>query len=150
MDTQGVAQQGTPIHKGPTTGEDRYVTRMHRLKSIPADEVSKLLKVKSKDAEVLVYGPGNMLIITDTGSNIRRMMQIVEEIDVGGAGDQIWIEPVHYASATELAKRLEVSTSKLQRAKGAPGTASPGVSGVAGPFISQRFCLTIAPIHSSL
>lgn len=140
VDTQGVAQQGTPIHKGPTTGEDRYVTRMHRLKSIPADEVSKLLeKFKSKDAEVLVYGPGNMLIITDTGSNIRRMMQIVEEIDVGGAGDQIWIEPVHYASATELAKRIEelFDVKAAASGKGAPGTASPGVSGVAELHIAK-------------
>ena len=30
---------------------------------------------KTKDGDITVYGPGNLLIITDTGTNIRRMMQ---------------------------------------------------------------------------
>ena len=40
------------------------------------------------------------------GANIRRMMRIVEEIDVGGAGEQICIEPIHNASASEIATQL--------------------------------------------
>ncbi len=135
IETTGAAAQGTPISKGATTGEERYVTRMHRMKNVGADEVATLLKnFQSKDANVTVYGPGNLLIITDTGTNIRRMMQIVEEIDVGGAGDQIWIEPVHYASATEVATRLNElfdvkSGSGAAPSKGgaAPGSAAAGV-----------------------
>ncbi len=49
---------------------------------------------------------GNLLIITDTGANIRRMMKIIEDVDVGNAGDKIWIEPLHYASASDVAKRI--------------------------------------------
>jgi len=61
---------------------------------------------KTKDGDITAYAPGNLLIITDTGSNIRRMMQIVEDVDIGSAGDQIWIEPIHYASASEIASRV--------------------------------------------
>ena len=34
------------------------------------------------------------------------MMRILEEIDVGGVGDQIWIEPIHYGIASDIAQRL--------------------------------------------
>ncbi|MDB4994135.1 MAG: hypothetical protein JWM74_1567, partial [Myxococcaceae bacterium] len=109
VETAGVSSQNTPTYNASqgAPAEDRYVTRMHRLKNVSAEEVSNVLsKFKTKDGDISVYGPGNLLIITDTGTNIRRMMGILEEIDVGGAGDQIWIEPVHYASATEVAARV--------------------------------------------
>ena len=109
IDSAGVGTQLTPIYRMgenvPT--EDRFVTRLHRLSHVGADEVANVLgHFKSKDADITIHGPGNLLIITDTGANIRRMMQIVEEIDVGGAGDQIWIEPVHYGAASDLAQRI--------------------------------------------
>ncbi|WP_394838258.1 type II secretion system secretin GspD [Pendulispora rubella] len=109
VETAGIASQSTPT-VGPQQGapvEDRYVTRMHRLRNVNADEVANLLgKFKSKDADVSSYSAGNMLILTDTGTNIRRMMSIVEEIDVGGAGDQIWMETINYASAADIAQRV--------------------------------------------
>lgn len=109
VDTDAVATSGTPIygtHQG-APAEDRYVTRMHRLGHISADDAAAVLgKFKSKEADITVYGPGNMIIITDTGSNIRRMMSILEEIDVGSSGDQIFIEPIHYSSASEVEKKI--------------------------------------------
>jgi general secretion pathway protein D len=109
VETAGIATQATPTYEAGqgAPAEDRYVTRIHRLSHVSAEEVGNVLgKFKSKDGDIVVYAPGNLLIITDTGSNIRRMMQIVEDVDVGAAGDQIWIEPVHYASATEIANRV--------------------------------------------
>lgn len=109
IETNQVANQGTPIY-GASQGaptEDRFVTRMHRLGHISADDAANVLgKFKSKEADITVYGPGNMIIVTDTGTNIRRMMQILEEIDVGSSGDQIFIEPIHYASASDVEKRI--------------------------------------------
>lgn len=109
VETNAVASAGTPVygpHQG-SPGEDRYVTRMHRLGHIAADDAANVLgKFKSKEADITVYGPGNLIIVTDSGSNIRRMMQILEEIDVGSSGDQIFIEPIHYASASDVEKRI--------------------------------------------
>jgi general secretion pathway protein D len=110
VETGGVATQSTPLYvagEGGAPAEDRYVTRIHRLGHVNAEEVATVLgHFKTKDGDITAYAPGNLLIITDTGSNIRRMMQIVEDIDVGSAGDQIWIEPVHYASASDIANRI--------------------------------------------
>jgi len=142
IDSAGSAAQDTPLY-GAGQGapnEDRYITRIHRLSHVGADEVATVLgHFKTKDGDITPYLPGNLLIITDTGTNIRRMMEIVEEIDVGSAGDQIWIEPIHYASASDIAKRIEDiyetkssgSTSSSGGGKGAAsgGGAAPAVLG---------------------
>jgi general secretion pathway protein D len=109
VETAGIATQSTPTYDAGqgAPNEDRYVTRIHRLNHVSAEEVANVLgKFKTKDGDISVYAPGNLLIITDTGSNIRRMMQIVEDVDIGAAGDQIWIEPIHYASASDIATRV--------------------------------------------
>lgn len=129
VETNAVATQGTPIY-GATQGapsEDRFVTRMHRLGHISADDAANVLgKFKSKEADITVYGPGNMIILTDSGTNIRRMMQILEEIDVGSSGDQIFIEPIHYASASEVEKRINELFDIKGGGAGAPSAPKPG------------------------
>lgn len=109
IDSAGSVTAPTPIYSRgePVPASDRYVTRLYRLKNVSADEAMALLtKFKSKEADLSVYGPGQLLIMTDTGTNIRRMIRILEEVDVGGAGSRMWIEPVHYGSAADMAKRI--------------------------------------------
>ena len=109
VESPGVVSQTTPIigTGSPVPGEDRYLTRLYRVSNVDANEVATVLsKFKTKDGDITVYPPGNLLIITETGSNIQRMLRIIEEVDVGGAGDQLWVEPVHYASASEVATKL--------------------------------------------
>lgn len=123
------AKMGAPVYVAGQagTGEDRFITRIHRLRNASAEEIANVLAhFKSKDGDITVYGPGNLLIITDTGTNIQRMMRILEDVDVGGIGDQIWIEPIHYGIASDISARLnEVFDLKA----GAPAGGKPG----AGP-----------------
>src|SRR5262249_25335764 len=109
VETQNAASQPMPF-AGPATpvpAEDRYVTRLYRLANVDPGEAATLLnRLKSKDGDVSVYPPGRLLIVTDTGANIQRMLRILEEVDVGGAGLKLWVEPIHYASAPELAAKL--------------------------------------------
>ena len=110
VESGAVAANGSPVYgtHEPAPAEDRYITRMHRLGNISADDAAAVLaKLKTKDADITVYGPTNLLIITDTGTNIRRMMKVLEEIDEPSSGDWIYIEPIHYASADEIKMRLE-------------------------------------------
>ncbi len=143
VDTDQIASSDTPIygaHQG-APNEARYVTRMHRLGHISADDAATVLgKFKSKEADITVYGPGNMLIITDTGTNIRRMMAILEEIDVGAMGDQIFIEPIHYSSAAEVEKKInelfEVkATGAPAQTQGRPG--APGAAAGVAPAVGD-------------
>ena len=100
------------VFPGYTDGEtmpsdDRYVTRMHRLDHVAAEDVATLLgHFKSAEGAITAYAPTNTLIITDTAANVRRMLGIVSQVDVARTGEQIWIEPVHYAVATDLVEVL--------------------------------------------
>ncbi|HEY6562420.1 MAG TPA: secretin N-terminal domain-containing protein, partial [Polyangiaceae bacterium] len=109
VDSGGIATLPTPVYSrgAPIPEDDRFITRLYRLEHISAEEATALLiKFKGKDGDLSLYGPGRLLIITDTGANIRRMVRIIEEVDIGGAGQRMWIEPVQYGSASEMAKRI--------------------------------------------
>lgn len=132
VETPGVVTQSTPVYgtANKNAPEDRYVTRLHRLNSTTADEVANVLShFKSRDGDITIYSPGNLLIITDTGTNIKRMMSIVEEIDVTGIGDQVWVEPIHYAGAQEIATKLQ-EIFDIKGGGAAPGGKNPGAQAV--------------------
>jgi general secretion pathway protein D len=109
VESQNIENQVTPVNTGgsPTPADDRFVTRMHRVENISAEDAATLLtRFKSPEGQVSAYAPTNTLILTDMGSNIRRMLRIVESIDVPRTGEQIWIERIHYVDASELATLL--------------------------------------------
>lgn len=109
VDSAGVTTQNTPVFDrgAPIPATDTYVTRLYRTRFVPADEAAQvLMKFKSKDGDISTYAPGNLLVLTDTGSQINRMVRILEEIDVGGAGQQMWIEPINHGNASDLATRI--------------------------------------------
>jgi general secretion pathway protein D len=128
------ARTGAPVYVAGQVGpaEERFITRIHRLRNVNAEEVANILgHFKSKDGDIVVYGPGNLLIVTDTGTNIQRMVRILEDIDVPGVGDQIWLEPVHYGLATDIAQRLDEVFDVKASAGGSGG--KPGDKGAAPP-----------------
>lgn len=109
VDSSGVVQSVPPLYSraAPVPATDAYVTRLYRLKSVSPNEVANLLsKFKSKEGDITVYEPGGLLIITDTGVHIRRLIRLIEEVDVGSASARMWIEPIHYGDAGEFAKQV--------------------------------------------
>jgi general secretion pathway protein D len=130
VDSGGVITQPTPVYSrgAPVPQADRYVTRLYRLKYVGATEVMNILnKFKSKEADITAYDPGQLLIITDTGTNIRRLIRIAEELDVGGVGQQMWIEPVNNGSADDMAKRI-ADLFGLNAPAAPPGTPGAGAN----------------------
>ena len=126
VDTGAVVTETTPVYDRaePVPETDRFITRLYRLRATSATEAANLLgKFKSKEADISVYEPGSLLILTDRGVNIQRMVRILEEIDVGGAGSQMWIEPIHYGSAADMAKEFNdiFELNQPGGSKGAPG-----------------------------
>jgi general secretion pathway protein D len=121
-------------------GGDRFLTHLHRVNNISAEDAATLLeRFKSGDGSITGYAPTNMLIITDTGTNIQRMMRILTVIDVARTGEQMWVEPVHHADATELASRLTeifepaASASSSARKAAAPAKGKTPAAAAAGP-----------------
>lgn len=102
--------EGRPIPlltDGSVPRGDRYITRLHPVRHISAEDAAKLLeRFKSGDGSLTAYAPSNMLIMTDTGTNMRRMIRILAQVDVAKTGEQVWVEPIHHATAGDLASRL--------------------------------------------
>ena len=141
VETPGVVSQTTPIYGAGTAvpAEDRFLTRMYRVANVDPNEAANVLgKFKSKEGDITVHPSGNLIIMTDTGSNVQRMIRILEDIDVGGAGDQIWFEPIHYAGANDVAMKLnEILDLKPGggKAGGKAGAAGGGGGGAGGARI---------------
>jgi general secretion pathway protein D len=109
VEAKGAERQNIPLLPDgtPVPASDRYITRMHHLDYVSAEDVTLLLgRFSSRDANVTSYAPTNMLILTDTGSNVRRLLRLVAAIDLPRSGTQTWIEPIHHANAADLAARL--------------------------------------------
>lgn len=109
VDSGGIAQKVSPLYSRATLvpNTDGYVTRLYRLENVSAGEVAKLLnRFKSKEGDITVHEAGGLLIITDTGKHVRRMIRLIEEVDVGSASARMWIEPVHYGDARDYAKQI--------------------------------------------
>jgi general secretion pathway protein D len=86
--------------------EDRYVTYVHRVSHVPSDEMAALLaKLASHDGAVLPYG--NVLLLTDTGPSVQRMMRVLDELDVAQAEDKLWLEPLQNVPSADVKKELD-------------------------------------------
>ena len=105
---------------------------------------------KSKDGDITVYGPGNLLIITDTGTNIQRMMRILEDVDVGGVGDRSGSSRSTTASRpTSRRASTRSSTSRAARAGGQAGREGGGRRRWAATSTSRRSSPTTGATRSS-
>jgi general secretion pathway protein D len=109
----------TRLREEALTPEDKVVTQLVPLRYADPNELKKLFApLISKSSVIVSYPPTGMLIVTDVQSNIRRLLSIIEAIDVPGIGEEISVIPLEYATASVLAKSLnEVFQKRTARAK---------------------------------
>jgi general secretion pathway protein D len=92
---------------GPPLDRDRFVTRLIPLRYIDAESIVNTLKpLVSKDAAMAAYQPTNTVILTESASNIRRIMAILESIDVESYKEELAVIRVEYADAASLASQI--------------------------------------------
>ncbi len=99
---------------------DRLVTRIFPLRYADAAEIKRLLTpLVSKGSVILSYSDTNTIIITDSMSNIKRLLKIIYAVDVMGIGKQISVIPVEHADASKLVKNLTgIFTARSRGEKG--------------------------------
>lgn len=87
--------------------DERLVTRMIQLEHVDANELQQVLsKFKTKYGDITVYAPTNTIFVTDLGTNIKRLLRLVKELDVPVGRERVWVRQVEYATATELVDKL--------------------------------------------
>ncbi len=79
-------QSGTELLKdGVQRVSDAYITRLIPLKAISASRALYFLQpLVSRDGHISSFGPGNMLMIVDSATNIEKILSIIESIDTSG------------------------------------------------------------------
>ncbi|MDO8493960.1 MAG: secretin N-terminal domain-containing protein, partial [Deltaproteobacteria bacterium] len=93
-----------PTHIDTTPYTDSYITRLIKLENISAGEMANAIKgLISRNGDLFAYPETNTLVITDSGTNIDRLMKIIKELDQEGPQEVVEIIPIHYASAKEIA-----------------------------------------------
>lgn len=116
---------------GTGRGEDRMITQLIPLQYADPKTLKRLFgPLVSKTSSILAYQASNMLIVTDIESNIRRLMEIVEHIDVRDMGREISVTPLVHADATKLVKTLE-TVFRQSRSKDAKNVTEEPVKFVA-------------------
>lgn len=110
---------------------DRFVTQLIRIKNGQTKEISDVLdSLKSKQGSVEVIG--SLIIVTDKGSSIRRLEQIVRELDTPMASEKIFFYQLQFAKAEEVAQIIRdifgdgsKAASNSKDKKGAAASSGP-------------------------
>ncbi len=95
---------------------DQFITRIFQLKYINADEVQREFRdLTTRQGKLFAYEPTNSIIITDTGSNIKRIQEIVNTLDVKGFETTLNVLRIKYNSAKTIAEMLDEIYGDNQR-----------------------------------
>lgn len=100
-------QKGIEVKlNGDLASGDELVTQVVPLNFAQAQQLVAVLRpIVSTSGNLTAYAPANMLLITDSASNIRRIMEIISALDISEAVGVKLIR-LKYASADKLAKIL--------------------------------------------
>lgn len=118
-----------------------FVTKIFHLSFVSPSEITKTITpLISKDGNIIAYAPTNALIVTDSYSNIKKLTDIVNILDIEppkGKG-KINVYYLKNASAEEVAKVLTGIVSKVPvgQQAGAPATGIRSVSFESGVLVT--------------
>ncbi|MGE0172162.1 MAG: type II secretion system secretin GspD [Oligoflexales bacterium] len=102
---------------------DKLITQIVPLKYIDAKQIQTTLSRIVSTNSMIAYEPTNTLIISDTGYKVRRVLAIIELIDVQGQQPQVALVPIKYADAKSIAQKItDILQASQSRAKGAGGS----------------------------
>ncbi|MBN1946133.1 MAG: type II secretion system secretin GspD [Bradymonadales bacterium] len=91
---------------GTAPPDDRMVTQLVPLRFVDAAQLSELLgNFTSANGRIQVYAPTNTLIVTETGTNMRRLLGLIGDLDTPG-GETRFLYQVRYADAEQLRSTL--------------------------------------------
>ena len=98
--------------------EDRVVTQLIPLKHTSPEEIKKALApLLAKTSVIIAHTQSGMLIVTETLSNIKRLLSIIEAMDVPYSREQLAVIPMKNGSAAAAGKVINTIFQKTSAAK---------------------------------
>jgi general secretion pathway protein D len=113
---------------------EQPITKLIRLKHADPDQLRTVMGnfISPQGADLQTIPP-DVLIITDIGLNVRRVERIIETLDRPGSSDLIRVIQVQYATARDLADKVNQIFAAGPAAPGRPAAKRPLIGGVAVP-----------------
>jgi general secretion pathway protein D len=110
LPTKDAKQSGAPVAYNGELAEagDEVVTRLIPLRHVDAADLMPVLQpLVSSDGVLQPYPQTNSLVLTDTALNVKRLLGMMEELDVEGYERRTEVIALKYAIAADLAKKVE-------------------------------------------
>lgn len=108
---------------------DEVITQIIPLKYIDSKQVqATLARIVSSNA-MIAYEPTNTLIVTDSGYKVKRVLEILQLLDVQTQQPKVMIVPVKYSDPKSIADKV----NQILQASGA-GAKKPGGGGAFNAF----------------
>ena len=96
---------------------DSFITQIIPLNFASPQKLQKILRpMVSKQGLLVSYEPTNILILTDYHSNIQRMLNIVNQVDINTFKDSLNVIPLKNARAKNLTENLQKLLNKNEQA----------------------------------
>ena len=112
-------QRGIAIARDKEAVNESYIARLIALKHISSDDALKFIQpIVSKDGYASAFGPGNLLLVIDSGLNLEKVLSIVDSIDQPSMREGPEIVFLKHSSADTVAKMLTDGMSR--RLRGTP------------------------------
>lgn len=108
-------QQGLQISTEGMPINESYVARLLSFRYVSADEALRFLQpLVSKDGHISIFGPGNLLLVIDSGLNVEKILSLVELIDKPSAAEMPEVILLKYSSADAVSKILNDGMGKAK------------------------------------
>lgn len=127
--TEGKDQEELRIGvEGPPKGYEGYLFQVVQVKHAAASEISQLLtEVGSKEAKVTVYERTNMLLLYGTEASVRKMMELIGEVDQPGFDEVVEFFTLEFTRADVVAQQIQQVLMGDESAAPAPQPGQPVV-----------------------
>jgi general secretion pathway protein D len=87
--------------------EDQFITQIIPLKYLDAQTLLPVIKpLLARQGSVFAIPSGDLLIVTDSKSNVRKVSEILDEVDIGISDAVVEKLELKYASATDVSTKL--------------------------------------------
>ena len=108
VNNRDIKSENTKIYTGTYTPDtDNYVMRVIPLKYISSAEVTRNFRpFMTKNGRITDIRQTNTILAQDTGSNILRLVKLIEFVDIPGHEESLQIIQVKHSSAQEIAKLI--------------------------------------------
>ncbi|MCW8986056.1 MAG: type II secretion system secretin GspD, partial [Gammaproteobacteria bacterium] len=96
---------------------DEFITQVLEIKNVEAAELVPILRpLVPQRGHLAAYPASNVLVISDSGANIRRLKNIISSIDQA-TGDDIEVVALQHASASEVVRIIQQLSSQDPKQK---------------------------------